>query len=145
VAAPGSGEKMEAPPPLPKGGRGGVEPREESGEGWRFVPGGLRGCVRLRPGCVQCCVFKHGTSVRPRKTCKRSAGAAQSSLLCSLSPTRHRPHRRRRKAARQSRAASETAVALWQCGRKRKAHRDRTHRQPGSGALSGANDTKEDA
>jgi hypothetical protein len=88
-------EKLEAPPPLPKGGRaaevGGAKGREEKRARWKG--GGSKGKggdgVRLRPACVQC-VLKHGTSMRPRKTCKRRAGvvcsAAQRSPAFSLSP-----------------------------------------------------------
>ena len=70
----GRAEKVEAPPlPEPGGGAKRVEKGEE---------GEVSACLPAAVSCVQC-VFKHGTSVRPRKACN----AAQRSAAFSLSPT----------------------------------------------------------
>jgi hypothetical protein len=70
---------------------------EAERRGWR----GERRCVCLPAAvsysCVQC-VFKHVTSVRPRKACN----AAQRSAAFSLPHTRHKE----REAARQRRDGS---------------------------------------
>ena len=107
----GRAEKVEALP-LPEGGR---RRSEEGGEG----RGGVSACLPAAVSCVQC-VFKHGTSVRPRKACN----AAQPSL--SPTPERH-THT----------GKGEMAVAVAAAVRG----------QGVAGALSDsdANDTKEDA
>ena len=58
---------------------GGGAKRVEKGE-----EGEVSACLPAAVSCVQC-VFKHGTSVRPRKACN----AAQPSL--SPTPETHRP------------------------------------------------------
>ena len=107
----GRAEKVEAPPlPEPGGGAKRVEKGEE---------GEVSACLPAAVSCVQC-VFKHGTSVRPRKACN----AAQP----SLSPTPERDTHT---------GKGEMAVAVAAAVRG----------QGVAGALSDsdANDTKEDA
>jgi hypothetical protein len=116
-------------------GGAGAKRREESEKEWRPV--------LLR--AMWCGMFKHGTSVRPSKTCKRSAGggavrcSAEGRAAFSLPHATVSPYRESgRKAARQPKP-SEMAVALWgQCATQRNARRDRQRQDTQAAPLPGA-------